>query len=310
MQNLEGIAVFVAVVEAGSFTGAADRLQLSQPAVSRTVTALERRLGVRLLQRTTRRLKLTEAGGELYRRAARGLAELEDAQLEVARHQTEARGTLRVSAPTSFTISWLGHTVADFLRRHPGVRLDLQLEDRHVDLVADGFDLAIRVAAPHDSQLVAQRLAPARTVLCASPDYLARRGTPRVPEDLLQHDCIVYTNGASPRKWRLRSNGRMLVIPVQGVVHTNNGLVEKFAAMDGLGIVLLPVFYVAAELRTGRLRVVLPEYPPVELGVYAVYPERRGLSAKVRAYVQFLKEQLGPVPPWERDLPPTAGAAS
>jgi DNA-binding transcriptional LysR family regulator len=310
MQSLEGIAVFVTVVEAGSFTAAADRLEVSQPAVSRAVTALEKRLGVRLLQRTTRRLQLTEAGGDLYRRAARALAELEEAQHEVARHQTEPRGTLRVSAPTSFTISWLGHTVGEFLRRHPGVRLDLQLEDRHVDLVADGFDLAIRVATLDDSQLVAQRLAPARTVLCAAPEYLARRGTPREPDDLLQHDCIVYTNGAAARKWRLNSNGRTLVMPVQGPVLTNNGLVEKFAALDGLGIVLLPVFYVAAELRSGRLRVVLPEFPPVELGVYAVYPERRGLSAKVRAYVQFLKEQLGPVPPWERDLPRPASAAS
>lgn len=308
MESLTDIAVFVRVVEAGGFTAAAEKLHLSQPVVSRSVTALERRLGVRLLQRTTRRISLTEAGAELYRRAVRGLAELEEAELEVTRFQTEPRGTLRVSAPTSFTISWLGPTVAEFLQRYPAVRLDLQLQDHQVDLVAEGFDLAIRIATMDDSQLVARRLAPARSVLCASPGYLERRGTPEQPDDLLQHDCLVYTNGRSPGKWRLRApdGDGEIVVPVQGPVLTNNGLVEKFAALDGLGIVLLPTFYVADDLRNGLLRVVLPQYPPVELGIYAVYPERRGLSAKVRAYVDFLKEKLGPVPPWERDLPASA----
>jgi DNA-binding transcriptional LysR family regulator len=303
MENLTDIAIFVRVVEAGGFTAASDRLEMSQSVISRSVTALETRLGVRLLQRTTRRISLTEAGAELYRRAVRGLAELEEAELEVTRFQTEPRGTLRVSAPTSFTLTYLAPLLGEFLGRYPAVRVDLQLNDQQVDIVAEGFDLAIRIATLEDSQLVAQRLAPVRSVVCASPAYLARRGAPETPQDLLQHDCIVYTYGRHPGKWRFRGDEGELLVPVQGPVQTNNGLVEKQLVVDGVGLALLPTFYVAEELRRGTLVTVLDAHAPVDFGVYAVYPERRGLGAKVRAYVDYLREKFDGVPPWERDLP-------
>lgn len=304
MENLTDIAIFVRVVEAASFTQAADALGISQSVVSRSVTALETRLGVRLLNRTTRRLSLTEAGSELYRRASLALGELEEAELEITRFQAEPRGLLRVSAPTSFSLMHLGPMLQPFLARNPGVRVSLQLDDRHVDIVEEGFDLAIRVARLTDSTLVAQRLAPARQAVCASPAYLEKHGVPERPEDLVHHNCIVYTYGQSPGKWRFQPPGAAeeIVVPVQGSLQTNNGIVERAAALDGVGLCMLPTFYVGDELRSGALRRVLADCPPVELGIYAVYPQRRNLSPKVRAYVDYLRERLGDEPYWDRGL--------
>jgi DNA-binding transcriptional LysR family regulator len=304
MENLSDIAIFVRVVEAASFTQAADALGISQSVVSRSVTALETRLGVRLLNRTTRKLSLTEAGSDLYRRASQALAELEEAELEVTRYQAEPRGLLRVSAPTSFSLMHLAPLVQPFLARNPGVRLNLQLDDRQVDIVDEGYDLAIRVSRLADSQLVAQRLAPARQVVCGSPAYFAKHGVPERPEDLVHHDCIVYTYGQSPGKWRFQSRegGEEVVVPVQGTLQTNNGIVERDAALEGLALCMLPTFYVGDELRSGALRAVLCDFPAVELGIYAVYPQRRNLSPKVRAYVDYLREQFGDEPYWDREL--------
>jgi DNA-binding transcriptional LysR family regulator len=304
MENLSDIAVFVRVVEAASFTQAADALGISQSVVSRSVTALESRLGVRLLNRTTRRLSLTEAGSDLYRRASHALAELEEAELEVTRYQAEPRGLLRVSAPTSFSLMHLAPLVQPFLARNPGVRLNLQLDDRQVDIVDEGYDLAIRVSRLADSQLVAQRLAPARQAVCGSPAYFEKHGVPERPEDLVHHECIVYTYGQSPGKWRFqaRNGGDEIVVPVQGTLQTNNGIVERAAALEGLALCMLPTFYVGDELRSGALRAVLCDFPPVELGIYAVYPQRRNLSPKVRAYVDYLREQFGDEPYWDRGL--------
>jgi DNA-binding transcriptional LysR family regulator len=303
MENLPDIAIFVRVVEASSFTQAAEALGVSQSVVSRSVTALESRLGVRLLNRTSRRLSLTEAGSELYRRASQALGELAEAELEITRYQAEPRGLLRVSAPTSFSLMHLGPLLQPFLLRNPGVRVNLQLDDRQIDIVEEGFDLAIRVARLADSTLVAQRLAPARQVVAASPAYLEKHGVPERPEDLVRHDCIVYTYGQSPGKWRFQPRGaEEIVVPVQGTLQTNNGMVERAAALDGVGISMLPTFYVGDELRSGALRAVLTDFPPVELGIYAVYPERRNLSPKVRAYVDYLRERFGDTPYWDRDL--------
>lgn len=303
MENLTDIAVFVRVVEEGGFTAAAEVLEMSQPVVSRRITALESRLGVRLLQRTTRRLSLTEAGSELYRRASRGLADIADAELEVTRFQSEPRGTLRVTAPTSFSQLHLAALLPAFVERYPAVRVNLQLDDQQRDIVDEGFDLAIRIATLSDSQLIAQRLAPARQVICGSPQYLQKRGIPEHPDDLLHHDCIVYTYGRDPGKWRFRAPDADTdhIVPVQGPVHTNNGIVEKVAALGGVGLALLPTFYVADELRSGQLQAVLTHFPPVELGIYAVYPERRGMGPKLRAFVDFLRAAFDP-PPWDRGL--------
>jgi DNA-binding transcriptional LysR family regulator len=300
MQNLTDIAIFVKVVELASFTAAAEALGMSQPVVSKSVTRLEEKLGARLLNRTTRRLSLTEAGSELYGRSLRALTEIENAELEVARFQTEPRGMLRVSAPMSFSILHLGPVIQSFLTRFPGVTLELNLDDRQVDLVEEGFDVAVRIGRLQDSNLIARKLAPCRQVLCASPAYLAQRGEPERPEDLLEHNCILYSLVSSPREWRLvGADGEVHVVPINGSLQSNNGLVNRAAALAGGGIALLPTFYLGDQLRSGDLKPVLCKFKPQEIAVYAVYPERRNLMPKVRAFVDFLATTLGPAPPWE-----------
>jgi DNA-binding transcriptional LysR family regulator len=301
MQSLTDIAVFVKVVELSSFTAAAEALESSQPVVSKAVTRLEEKLGARLLNRTTRRLSLTEAGAELYRRSVRALEEIENAELEVARFQTEPRGALRISAPMSFSILHLGPVVHRFLERYPGVTVELDLNDAQVDLVKDGVDVAIRIGRLQDSSLIARKIAPCRQVLCASPAYLEKRGAPERPEDLLEHNCIVYTLLSAPREWRFTApDGEALVVPVNGSMHSNNGLVNRAAAIAGAGIVLLPTFYIGDELRAGALKPILCKFKPQEIAMHAVYPERRNLTPKVRAFVDHLAATFGPEPPWEK----------
>jgi DNA-binding transcriptional LysR family regulator len=305
MQNLTDIAIFVKVVELSSFTAAAEALESSQPVVSKAVTRLEEKLGARLLNRTTRRLSLTEAGSELYRRSVRALKELEDAELEVARFQTEPRGTLRVAAPMSFSILQLGPVIQSFLERYPGVTVELNMDDRQVDIIEEGYDVAIRIGQLQSSNLVARKITPCRQVMCASPAYLAKRGSPERPEDLLEHNCILYSLLLTPREWRLvDADGEQHTVPVGGTLHSNNGLVNRAAAVAGAGIVLLPTFYVGEEVRSGALKPVLCKFRPQELAVYAVYPERRNLTPKVRAFVDFLATTFGSTPPpWEQDCP-------
>lgn len=299
MNSLTEISIFVKVVELSSFTAAAEALEMSQPVVSKAVTRLEEKLGVRLLNRTTRRLSLTEAGAELYRRSVRALAEIEDAELEIARFQTEPRGTLRVSAPMSFSILHLGSLLPSFIERYPGVSVELHLDDRQVDLVEEGYDVAIRVGRLQDSNLVARRLTPCRQVLCASPSYLAKHGTPERPEDLLAHNCIVYSLLSTPREWRFTDvAGETHVVPINGALQSNNGLVNRAAAVAGAGIVLLPAFYIGEELRSGQLKAVLRDFKPIDLAIYALYPERRNLTPKVRAFVDFLATKFGEQIPW------------
>lgn len=304
MQSLTDIAIFVKVVELSSFTAAADALEMSQPVVSKSITRLEEKLGARLLNRTTRRLSLTEAGSELYRRSVRALEEIENAELEVARFQTEPRGTLRVSAPMSFSILQLGAKLDRFLDRYPGVTMELSLDDRRVDLVEEGFDVAIRIAHLRDSSLVARKIVPCRQVLCASPAYLKKHGTPERPEDLLEHNCILYSFLTNAREWRLvDEQGETHVVPLKGSLQTNNGLVNRAACISGVGIVMLPTFYVGDQLRSGELVPILCKFRPVDIAVYAVYPERRNLTPKVRAFVDFLAETFGPEPEWEKGCP-------
>jgi DNA-binding transcriptional LysR family regulator len=304
MQNLTDIAIFVKVVELSSFTAAAEALESSQPVVSKAVTRLEEKLGARLLNRTTRRLSLTEAGSELYGRSVRALKEIENAELEVARFQTEPRGTLRVAAPMSFSILQLGRVIPTFLAQYSGVTVELNLDDGRVDLVEEGYDLAIRIGQLQDSNLVARKITPCRQVMCASPAYLAKHGAPERPEDLLEHNCILYSFLLTPREWRLTdAEGETHVIPVNGTLHSNNGLVNRAAAVAGAGIVLLPTFYIGEEVKSGALKPVLCNFKPQELAVYAVYPERRNLMPKVRAFIDFLAATFGPTPPWEKDCP-------
>lgn len=300
MENLADIAVFVKVVEKGSFTKAADELELSKAVVSKYLTRLEERLGTRLLHRTTRRLALTEAGSALFEQSRLALERIEEAQAALARFQDAPRGRLVVSAPTAFGVLQLGCVLPDFLARHPGITLDIRLDDRFVNLVAEGFDLAVRVGRLTDSTLVARKLAPSRQVAVASPEYLRRHGVPKAPEDLAAHNCFVYTLTTGGNIWRFSKGGEEVRVPVTGNLRLNNGLLERDAAERGAGIAMLPTFYVGPLVAAKKLVVLLPDWKPPELGIYAVYPQTPHVPPKVRAFVDFLVSHFGPKPAWDR----------
>lgn len=300
MENLSDIAIFVKVVTAGSFTAAAEAMDASQPVVSKAVARLEKKLGVRLLNRTTRRLSLTDAGAQLFRQSSEALETIENAELEVARYQTEPRGILRVNAPTTFAVMHLTPRLGPFLEANPSVTLDLTLEDRVIDLIAERYDVAIRIGALESSGLVARKITPCRQAICASPEYLRSCGVPEKPEDLLSHDCLLYTLGRDPRAWRIADeSGKEIAMPLRGRLHTNNGSALRDGAVQGLGLVFLPTFYVYEDLRAGRLVRVLEKLKLPEYGVYAIYPERRSLSPKVRTFIDFCVRTFGPEPYWD-----------
>jgi DNA-binding transcriptional LysR family regulator len=301
MENLADIAVFVRVVERGSFTLAADDLGLSRAVVSKYLSRLEERLGARLLHRTTRRLSLTEAGATLFEASRGALERIEEAEGAVAQFQSAPRGRLRVSAPMSFGILHLGPAIADFSREFPDVMLDVRLDDRFVNLVEDSVDVAVRIGVLTDSSLVARKLAVTRAVACASPAYLAEHGEPGTPEDLASHDCLIYSYLATANVWRfLARDGREIPVAVSGKVRINNGIVLAEAALAGRGILVSPTFYVAPMLRDGRLKRILAGYRLPELGIYAVYPQRGHVPPKVRAFVDFLAQRFGRKPEWEK----------
>ena len=302
MDTLADIAVFVRVVERGSFTLAADELELSRAVVSKYVSRLEERLGARLLHRTTRRLSLTEAGAALFEASRGAIERIEEAEGAVAQLQSEPRGRLRVSAPMSFGILHLGPAIAEFARTHPRVSLDMRLDDRFVNLVEEGIDVAVRIGALTDSSLVARRLAGTRTLVCAAPSYLARHGEPETPEDLAAHDCLIYSYLSTANVWRFTArDGREIPVAVNGRFRINNGIVLGEAAVAGHGILMTPSFYVGPMLRDGRLKRILADYRLPELGIHAVYPERAQVPPKVRAFVDFLAQRFGRKPEWEKN---------
>lgn len=302
MEHLSDIAVFVRVADRGSFTAAAVELNLSKAVVSKYVSRLEQRLGARLLNRTTRRLTLTEAGAVLLEKSHAALSDLRDAELEVARLTDAPRGVLRVTAPTSFVLLHLGPLLPQFLARHPAVSLDLTLDDRLADLVGERYDVALRVwAALSDSSLVARRLAPCRLVVCAAPAYLKRRGSPKNPSELTRHNCLTYSLERTRSAWHFKAPGRRAVgVSVRGNLRCNNAIALKQATVEGAGILCCPTFFVGEELAGGKLVEVLPSYKVPELVIYAVYPQRRHLLPSVRAFVDFLVEKIPADPPWDR----------
>jgi DNA-binding transcriptional LysR family regulator len=301
-KNSVQLAVFAKVAELKSFTKAAEALGLSKSAVSKYVAALEEAWGARLIQRTTRRLSLTDVGTALFERAQRIVAEIEEAERAVTDLSVEPRGTLRVSAPMSFGIRHLGPVLADFMVRFPALHVDLALNDRMVDIVEDGFDLAIRIAKLPDSSLIARKLCPGRRITCASPDYWRRHGIPKTPADLKNHNCLMYTYLLSPGELRFDGPEGPLTVPVAGTLHSNNGDILRAAALAGIGFYFAPTFLVGDDVRAGRLERVLPDYDDTSLSIYAVYPHTRHLSAKVRAFIDFLAERFGGEPPWDQGL--------
>ena len=300
MDRFDAMQAFARVVETGSYTAAAEQLEISRALASKLVQALEDQLGVRLLHRTTRRLSLTEAGQNYYQRVAEILAQLAEAEAEAAELQLEPRGRLRVSAPMSFSILHLGAALADFQRKYPRVELELNLNDRVVDLVEDGFDLAIRIGRLADSSLVARRLAGSQIVAVAAPAYLAWHGMPSHPDDLAHHNCLDYTLSPRRDEWQFARGEERVNVRVRGNLHVNNGDMIALAAAQGLGVALSPAFIVHDALRRGDLVRVLPEWQLPDIGVYAVYPAGRSLPAKTRSLIDFLAERFRPSAPWDR----------
>ena len=302
MDALSDIAVFVQVVDSGSFTAAAERLGLSKSVVSKYVTRLEERLGARLLHRTTRRLGLTEVGRSFYARSREGLREIEEAEAEVSHLQSAPRGVLRLNSPMSFGILHIAPALADFLELYPDLSVDMSLDDRRLDLVEGGFDLALRIGELPDSSMVARRLGPCRHVVCAAPDYLRRHGVPRTPQDLSGHNALTYGYQESPREWHFAApNGGIVRVPVSGTLQMNNSLGLREAVLRGAGLTLTPTFVVGADIKAGRLQAVLSEYRALEHSIYAVYPQRRHLSPKVRAFIEFMTARISDIPYWDLD---------
>jgi DNA-binding transcriptional LysR family regulator len=293
MDRFQEMKVFVAVVDNGSFVRAADALKSSKAAVSRLLADLERRLGARLLNRTTRRLSLTDDGKMFYARCTELLHALEEAESELNTRTGEAAGHLRVTAPVTFGNNLMAPLWGDFLAQHPKVSLDVNLSDRTADLVEEGLDLAVRIArAPHPV-FIARKLASTRMVLCASPEYLAKNGTPSKPQDLAEHEVVSYTYWSSRDEWEFkRADGIVETVKTRPRMHANSGDTCVAAALKHHGIVMQPDFLLFEALRSGALVRLLPDYEAVELGIYAVYASRRQLPLKLRYLIDFLVESF------------------
>jgi DNA-binding transcriptional LysR family regulator len=288
MDKYQEMRVFAAVIDAGSFVSAADALGISKAAVSRYVSELEQRLGARLIHRTTRKLSLTQEGEVFLARCRDILASIEESEAEISTRSVTASGRLKISVPVSFGIKHLAGLWAEFLEHHPHVSLDVQLADRVIDLLDEGFDLAVRIAHLPDSSLVSRKLASTGLVLCASPKYLRRRGKPKHPSELAEHDVLGYSLLAMGEQWQFTGPEGRVTVKVQPRLWTNNGDTCVAAALRGTGIQLQPTFLIAGELASGRLVEVLPKYRSIELGIYAMYPTRKFVLPKVRAMVEFL----------------------
>ncbi|MEL6979220.1 MAG: LysR family transcriptional regulator [Pseudomonadota bacterium] len=293
MDRFSEMETFVRVIEAGGFTEAARRAGVSKSAVSKQISSLEQRLGARLLDRTTRRVNPTEIGLAYYDRATRVLAEADEADQLALSLQDAPRGELRVSAPQSFGVLRLGPMVADFLREHAEVTVHMALDDRFVELIAEGFDIAIRIGALEDSSLKARKIGEAQTMMVASPGYLETRGAPSAIEDLAEHTLLHYSYLASGRSWKLMApNGSEKTVRVGGALTVNNGSALLTAAERDLGIAFLPDFIVEDSVAAGRVRQILPDATPDPIGIWAVTPPGRFVQPKVRAFVDFIAEAL------------------
>jgi DNA-binding transcriptional LysR family regulator len=283
---------FAAVVDEGSFVAAADVLEMSKPAVSRHVGELEARLGVRLLHRTTRKLSLTDEGTVFHARCKELLGSLDEAEAEITARSGRATGRLKINAPVSFGISYCAPLWGAFLAKHPGVRLEVDLSDRMVELVDEGYDLAIRIARLPSSTLVFRQLASTRLVLCASPQYLKKKGKPKHPSELTEHDAIGYSNWSAGDRWGFTGSQGEVSVKIRSRFYANNGETCVAVARAHGGVILQPSFLVSDAISSKQLIELMPAYQALTLGIYAVYPSRRHISPKVRAMIDFLVEQF------------------
>jgi len=303
MDKFSSLEAFVAVVESGSFSKAAERLGIAKSVVSRRLSVLEQSLGVQLLQRTTRTQSLTGPGRTFYGHAARILADLGEAEQSMVADSGALRGGLKLAAPLSFGLHQLNPALNDFMREHPAIELDLDLNDREVNLVEEGFDMAVRIGALHDSTLLARRLGTARFATCASPDYLARHGVPQNPLELERHTGLQYANATPRQTWQFsgEKDAPMVVVP-DIRMRANNGDALAAAAVAGLGIVNTPTFIVAGLLAGGELVSILDDYRRPAVGIHAVYPPGRLMPRRVQVLADFLAGRFGDLPDWDRAL--------
>jgi DNA-binding transcriptional LysR family regulator len=297
MDRFLEMQTFLAVVDAGSFVGATEVLSMSKPAVSRYVNELEGRLGVRLLHRTTRRLSLTEEGNVFYARCKELITALEEAEYEITSRSGMASGLVRVNAPLSFGMLHLAALWSQFKAKNPNVSLDVTLGDRVVDLVEEGYDIAIRIAHLPSSTLISRKLASTRMVLCASPKYLKQAGKPRHPHDLALHSILAYSYWSSRDEWEFSGPEGAVTVKTSPQLRTNNGDTCRIGALNHQGIILQPSFLVGTDIKAGRLVELMPQYKSIDLDIYAVYPSRKFVSPKVRVLIDFLLSALK-TPAW------------
>ena len=300
MNPFEEMQYFVRIVEAGSISRAAEQLDLAKSGVSRRLVELETRLGVRLLNRTTRRSSLTEAGRSYYEGAVKLLSDVAELDAQITGSETELEGRLRLAAPLSFGLAHLSPAIEEFARAHPEVLIDIDFSDRLIDLVAQGVDLAIRIAELRDSSLQARRICPIRRMLCASPAYLERHGMPQGPDDLQRHQVLLYDIGGGPVLRLADGRGSERSLPVHPRLVANNGDFLRDMAVAGHGIVLTPTFVVWQAVAAGELVPVMRHSWPPPLNAYAVYPQSRYLPRRARILIDFLAERFGDHPYWDR----------
>ena len=303
MDTLDLMRTYLAVIDTDSFTGAGHKLGKSKALVSKHVAELESRLGARLLNRTTRSIGVTETGRAYYERALQILSDFDDLEEAIKSEAGTPRGLLKLTAPQTLGEMSVMTMATAFRAKHPAVELDILLADRMVDLVAEGFDVALRVTAISDSSLIARKLCDMQLVLCASPGYLKKHGQPKRPEDLTHHNCIVDTNIRWRENWRFQRDGRPLIVKVRPALSVNSASAVRQALLADIGIGFCPEFAVASELKAGRLITLFETAIEASLGVYLLYPHRHHLSAKVRAFLDFAVDWYTPVPPWLKREP-------
>lgn len=289
--QIEDLRIFLAVVNAGSFTAAAEQLLLSKQYVSRRMAALEASLGARLVSRNTRKLSITDSGLVFARHAQRILDDIQEAEQAVTERRHDLHGAFRISMPMSFGMSHLSPLIAHFLRQHPAVQFQVELADRYVDVIGEGFDMAIRIGTLSDSTLISRRLGELKRVICCSPDYLARAGEPENTDALIHHACLRYGREGQ-QGWELIQDGKRKLVDVRGPMVSNNGEMLRDAAIAGLGMVLLPEFIVGPALKSGELIAVLEHSYPASLNLHAVYPQHRQRSEINRVFLDYLVEAL------------------
>ncbi len=299
MDRFHSMSVFIEVVDRGGFTAAQERTGLSRAQISKLVMQLEAHLGTRLLNRTTRRISLTEMGRIYYERCKVLLLEVDEIDSMAGEHTETPRGTLTIGAPGSFGILHFKDVITEYMKQYPQVQISLQLTDRFVDVVDEGFDVVIRIAEMADTSLIARKLSSCKLVYCASPKYLKEHGTPNVPQDLALHHCLLYSNADKPDTWSFYGPAGIENVRVSGPLTTDNGHILRAAALADLGIVFMPTFIVGEDLRNGSLQQVLSDYCPPELNINAVFPSRRYLSAKVRTFIDFAAQYFSDEPAWD-----------